>query len=451
MAGNQDPAKIVSLQVKNTCKIKAFSSRFEDGLNVIGGENQQGKTTILKIMQWLIQGGRAKPSNPKRDGSVNDPEAELILTNGCRVQMNGKNNTIKVTDPSGKTGGVTLLKNMFSDFALDIPSFMNVSSTEKVKRILKEKGVDEAYSKILQEETKVYNDRTAIGRIADEKKKYAGGLEYDDAAGDQLKSVQEILNKKSEILSRNNENQRARNDLENLKGKSVSIAESINHKSQQIQELQKQLAELEQQKTQVDQSIAGAMNDVAELQDQDTAELESEIENIEVFNSRVRKNLEYVKASDEAKEYKSQYDGLTERLEQVRKQKTALLDGLNMSLSGLEIVDGDLIYNGQRWDGMSGSEQIMVSVAVAKAINPNVGFVLLDKLEQMDKRTLKQFGDWVRENGLQVIAVRVSDGDECQIIIEDGGIAKTSLPEIQDYSTTNNSPVEEEPEDEEDF
>ena len=45
---------------------------------------------------------------------------------------------------------------------------------------------------------------------------------------------------------------------------------------------------------------------------------------------------------------------------------------------------------------------------------------MLDKLEQMDIDTLNEFGDWLKSEGLQAIATRVSTGSECSIIIEDG-------------------------------
>ena len=48
--------------------------------------------------------------------------------------------------------------------------------------------------------------------------------------------------------------------------------------------------------------------------------------------------------------------------------------------------------------------------------------MLLDKLEQMDLNTLQQFSAWLESEGLQAIATRVSTGDECAIIIEDGTV-----------------------------
>lgn len=43
-----------------------------------------------------------------------------------------------------------------------------------------------------------------------------------------------------------------------------------------------------------------------------------------------------------------------------------------------------LTYKGYRWDNMSGSEQLKVASAIVRKLNPKCGFVLLDKLEQMD-------------------------------------------------------------------
>ena len=69
---------------------------------------------------------------------------------------------------------------------------------------------------------------------------------------------------------------------------------------------------------------------------------------------------------------------------------------------------------------MSGSDQLRVSTAIIRRLNPECGFVLLDKLEQMDTETLREFGEWLEAEGLQAIATRVSTGDECSVIIEDG-------------------------------
>ena len=75
---------------------------------------------------------------------------------------------------------------------------------------------------------------------------------------------------------------------------------------------------------------------------------------------------------------------------------------------------------------MSGSDQLKVATAIVRKLNPQCGFVLLDKLEQMDLQTMQEFGAWLESQGLQAIATRVSTGDECSIIIEDGTVVGKS-------------------------
>ena len=126
------------------------------------------------------------------------------------------------------------------------------------------------------------------------------------------------------------------------------------------------------------------------------------------------------KAEDDALDYKNQYNALTIEIDKTRKEKTDLLQSAELPLPDLSVKDGELIYKGQQWDNMSGSDRLKVSTAIVRKLNPKCGFVLLDKLEQMDRQTLNEFGQWLEQEGLQAIATSVSTGEECSIIIGDG-------------------------------
>ena len=89
-------------------------------------------------------------------------------------------------------------------------------------------------------------------------------------------------------------------------------------------------------------------------------------------------------------------------------------------MEGLSVSDNELTYNGFTWGDMSSSEQLRVATAIVRKLNPECGFVLIDKLEQMDIDTMNEFGKWLENEGLQAIATRVSTGDECSLIISDG-------------------------------
>ncbi|MNI93001.1 hypothetical protein D3C73_1508820 [compost metagenome] len=50
----------------------------------------------------------------------------------------------------------------------------------------------------------------------------------------------------------------------------------------------------------------------------------------------------------------------------------------------------------------------------------------------MDMDSLNEFGAWLEQEGLQAIATRVSTGEECSIIIEDGYVAGQEGIQLQD-------------------
>ena len=184
--------------------------------------------------------------------------------------------------------------------------------------------------------------------------------------------------------------------------------------------MRNQLARKEADLEEAEKNLQTALMSAEGLQDESTAELEASIADIEEINRKVRANLDKDKAEDDAREYRRQYEALSEKIEETRKAKTALLESAELPLPELSVRDGELIYKGQQWDNMSGSDRLKVSTAIVRKLNPKCGFVLLDKLEQMDLQTLNEFGQWLEQEGLQAIATRVSTGEECSIIIEDG-------------------------------
>ena len=193
-------------------------------------------------------------------------------------------------------------------------------------------------------------------------------------------------------------------------------------------QLEQTLAQLVKEQTEVNESLYTARKSAENLQDESTAELEASIRSIEETNQKVRANLEKARAEDEAAQYASDYDKLTEAITQKRADRMALLNGADLPLPELSVEDGALTYKGKHWRDMSGSDQLRVAAAIVRRLNPDCGFVLLDKLEQMDMTTLTEFGRWLEAEHLQAIATRVSTGSECQIIIEDGMVKDAEPP-----------------------
>lgn len=415
--------KINRLEIENVKRVRAVSLEpASSGLTVIGGKNGQGKTSVLDAIAWALGGDRYRPGIAQRTDSTLPPNIHIVMNNGLIVERKGKNSDLKVIDPNGNKSGQQLLNSFVEQLALDLPRFMQSSDKEKADTLLKVIGIGDRLAALDRSEQERYNRRRTVGQIADQKEKFAKEQTYYPDAPMEPVSAGELIRQQQAILARNGENQRKRFIVDELHQQIMVQQQQAEHIKAQIARLLEAQKEAEAKLSKAQADYAIAQRSTLDLHDESTEELERNIQQIDEINRKVRANLDKHKAEDDAKDYRRQYDELTVEIDALRTQKTGLLQSAELPLPGLTVEDGILKYNGFPWDGMSGSDQLKVATAIVRKLNPLCEFVLLDKLEQMDVDTLRDFSQWLEREGLQAIATRVSTGDECSIIIEDGNV-----------------------------
>lgn len=422
--------KINKLEIENVKRVKAVMIEpTANGLTILGGNNNQGKTSVLDSIAWALGGNKFKPSKPTREGSMNPPSLRVELSNGLIVERKGKNSDLKVTDPAGGRAGQQLLDSFVEEFALNLPKFMESTPKEKAATLLRIIGVGDKLYALDNQKSQLYNERLTIGRIADQKKKFAAEQpQYPEAPND-LVSIADLITQQQTILARNGENAQKRLNQEKIKNE-------LHQSEARLAQLKEALAaeEAVHEKLMGDYIIAN--KSIEDLVDESTAEIEQSIANIEEINRKVRANLDKAKAEEDAAEFAAKYEALSVEIQKVRDKRSQLLESADLPLPGLSVEDGELVFEGQKWDNMSGSQQLRISTAIVRKLKPDCGFVLLDKLEQMDLPTLTEFGQWLESVGLQAIATRVSSGEECQIIIEDGYVKSDTVTPFQNPAPT---------------
>lgn len=420
--------KITSFEAENVKRVKAVQlSPAADGLTVIGGRNNQGKTSVLDAIAWALAGNKRRPSAAKREGAAGEPFMKVELSNGLVVERKGEAGRLKVTDPAGGKSGQALLDGFVEQLALDLPRFMAMGDAQKADELLKIVGVGDELAELEAKEEADYNRRLAIGQMAKQKRGAAEELpSYPDAPAEPV-SASELIREQQAVLARNGENQRKRQEASRIARDLATAQEELKRLEARAEEhrnrWQETLGNCDAQAILIgdlERDLETARKTAEQLRDESTAEIEASIAAIDEVNAKVRANAAKAAAEAEAAELEGQYDDLTAAIERTRADKRRLLEGAGMPLPGLSVDAGRLAYNGRLWDSMSGSDQLKVATAIVRKLKPDCGFVLVDKLEQMDPQTLAEFGAWCEAEGLQVIGTRVGTGDECSIVIEDG-------------------------------
>ena len=420
--------KINRLEFENIKKIRAVSLEpSKNGLTVIGGKNAQGKTTILDAIAWTLGGNKFKPSEPKRDGSMVAPILKVELSNGLIVERTGKNSDLKITDPSGEKAGQKLLDSFISELALDLPKFLNSSNKDKARTLLEVIGVEKELAELELKENDLYHQRRAVGKIKEQKKNIADGMDYFPEVEDSDPlSVSDLIERQQRILAKNSENRKQRLELEEMRKDYSRANDDLDDLKKKIEELQAIYSGKKDDLDSLAKNISAKEEVVSGLKDESTLELENSIANVEELNNKITTNINKSEAIKEAEELENQYNSISNELEETRQKKFELLENADLPLPDLSVIDGELAYKDSKWDCMSGMERLKVATAIVRRLQPECGFVLVDELEKFDEEELINFGKWAEDEGLQIIATRVSSGEECSIIISDGYIEENN-------------------------
>lgn len=424
--------KITKLELENVKRVRAVEiTPAQTGLTTIGGKNCQGKTSILDAITYALGGEKYRPSNLQREGSSAEANIRLTMSNGLIVERSGKNAALKVIDPSGARAGQRLLDSFVEELALNLPKFMGMKNDEKARVLLSILGIEDQLKAIDAEEKAAYDERTMQGRIADQKEKYAAEMpEWHDVPEEPMTPAA-LVAESQQIMARNAARANARANIDQMVQEEKAAWEKVKAKEQRIAEINDMLSQAEKEYS-VALAEAEAINATIELAnaipidaDESTAEIERKLAELEEINGKVRANSDKQKAIDDAENARQKYIVLTAKVEEVRAKRRKLLESVKLPLPGLGVENGELVYNGQKWDCMSGMEQVKVAAAIIRQRKPECGFILLDKLEAFDLEQLSALSEWLKSENLQAIATRVSTGEECSIIIEDGLVAAT--------------------------
>lgn len=411
--------KLETLLIRNFKRVTLAEVEFsQSGVNIIGGANGQGKSTFLHAIAYALGGAKYSPTNPH---NANAGGATAVirakLSNGIEVERSGKSSTLKVV-VDGKKGNQATLNDFLNEFALDVQTFMRASDKDKAKLLIKHMGIGDKLEALTEKEKRLFDERTIVNGDAKRKRQLADGLpRYDQAPGERV-DVSELIKRERQLSAENREHEARVAKAEEIKRAGIN-------KRAEIEELQRKLdaakAELEVLKAQ----YTGTITEIEMFTPHDTSAIEEQIKNSESLNMMYEANVKAEQAELEAKAVEKEAQSLTDNINEVREQRSALMDSIQMPLPDLAINEGELVYQGQRWDCMSGSQKLKVATAISRAFKPECGFVLVDELEQMDWKTIQEFDAWAKAEGIQIIGAMVCDedkGGENVIIIEDGRV-----------------------------
>lgn len=430
--------KILKIQIHNFLKLTAFKTGKLGKLNKITGDNEVGKSSVLKAIKEAFKSSGVDPQLIHLDGD----KAEIVveLDENVLIQRNitATANTVKVTiNGQPANSPQAWLNRLLGPFNFDPTAFFLADEKERRTRLLAaipfkithdqvlsllpgELGLCDAdfssvdFNKhgleaLAAMQKIVYERRHEIGLDVTRQKK---SIEQDKIdlgptpdvskfkGFDLQAAIKELGNRKIQIESHRKDDE----IIATLRRQAQDKAEEIERLKRQLIQAESELAELRQRGTEL---VAKIGNFVAP----DLAGLETQIGEYHSYQ-KVLNRLEDIQRREGQLEKSSvlynALDGLHGALTMDIPRK--ILAGMKLPVRGLEIKGEEILVDGIGLDKLSTSRQMRFSLEIARALAGDLKIICIDRFESLGEDARKTFEAEAKADEFEYFIAQVTGG-----------------------------------------
>lgn len=381
-------SRVIRLQAQNIKGLVAVDITPDPHMVVVTGPNGAGKSSVLDCLVMGLKGGRDIPEEPIRSGEDKggiqlDLDDYVVVRNFTK-----KGNYLKVyaKDRTSINSPQALLDTIVGAVSFDPLEFSRGESKWQRQMLLDLAGVDT--SQLDNQYANLYEERTLVGREVKRLQGVLSGLPYDDTASKEEVSVTTLSEKLQKAMGYNAKLQAYQKEVNNL-------VEEMDGIERQIHELENRLMETRVRLAEKRAKIQGR-----ELID--TNPIVQSIKQAEETNKRVAVNKKYTEVLALLGEADNEHHALTEKLEGITLEKQSLLSETKMPIRGLAVTDDSVLYNGIPLKQASDGEKLMIGVAVAMALNPEVRVIRITDGSLIDSTNFKRLEKLTKDKDFQV-------------------------------------------------
>lgn len=396
--------KIIELAAENFKRLKAVDITPDAHMQVIGGRNAQGKTSVLDAI-WLALGGGGASKATKRPVRDGEASASVRLDLGDLIverRWKGDKTTLAVTAADGAkySSPQAMLDSLVGRLSFDPLEFTRLSAREQVSALLDLVDIDVDLDAMAEQRQRLYDERTQMGRDA---KALGEPPAVDESLPAEERSASELLASISEADAGN----RAR----------LSLIEQRTQTAQAVENARRALEDAEAAYAAAVEAAKSAPPSV------DTDAMRAELNGVEESNRAIRENNRRREVLAQIAFKRGEYDALTAKIAKLDDTRTKALAAAQFPVDGLGFDDDGVTYNGVPFSQASSAEQIRVSLAMAMALNPKLKVIRILDGSLLDDESMALIADMAKGADYQVLIERVGNADEGAVIIEDGQVA----------------------------
>lgn len=425
------PMRIVSLKANDVLRLQAVEIAPDGNIITLGGNNAQGKSSVMDSIMMALGGKRYTPTEPIRRGAK---KASITLNIGEYVverNITAKSDSLKVTSPDGASqfkSPQTLLDGLFTTIAFDPIAFSRIDPKRQAEQLRDLVGLD--FGDLDAKRRDVFDARTIVNRDGKALSARVEAAPHHDDAPETEVSVVALSDKLDEMRVRIDKNEQARRNADAVRSVALEAARAVSACEANIKELKTQLQDsLDElgdrrlEESNAKDAAVGAAEKADALTDPDPEPVRQQIRDAEATNRKARENATRAALLVELEQQREKSRKLSDQLKAIDDDKAGKLAAAEFPVDGLGFDDDGVTYQELPFAQASTAEKLRVSVAIGIAQNPKLRVLLVRDGATLDANGLKLLAEMAAEHDCQIWLEDNRTTDPAAVMIEDGRIA----------------------------
>lgn len=413
--------KIVALDSENVKRLKAVHIEPDGSLVLIGGKNEQGKSSVLDSIAYALGGKDLIPTRPLRDGAESGK---------VRVQLDGPG--LVVTRTFTEAGGGTLrvenaegavyrspqrmLNELVGALTFDPLAFANAKPREQLEMLRQVVGLD--FSEHDRERQAVYDARREVNRDVKRLEGAVQSMPYHEDAPEAEVSAAALADELQAAEA-------SETAVRSAEGNVAGAEQALSDTDEEIADLERKLHVARETRERRAGYVEEAKKALGTRRSEvvESEPIRERLRAVDEQNRLHRENAERAARKAELEERRTKSAEQTKRLEELDAEKERRLAEAPFPVEGLGFAAEGVVFKGVPFEQASGAERIQVSVAMGLALNPRCRVLLIRDGSLLDEEHLRLVAKLAEEKDAQVWIERVGDRDASAVVIEDGQVA----------------------------
>ena len=480
------PQKLIRIRVENLEKVQVAELVFPEDSPIVeissGGENAQGKTSLLKAFDLLRKGRAGLGRDPVHDGE-DEAFVSVELTDyliESTVSYDGKVGTrIEPKDGSPVQTTRDIIKELFKGkdgkiVDIDPQAIRDKNSIDKFRLAMQLTGKESEIDALTEQYDILYQKRTTANQLFVESFNQLKGLvKPDPDLPEQEIPASELTAELQAIQKLELRKQSAQSTVERLKADLVhdvktkkdaaqvkvdstvkelaGVEQDIKDKNEEIRQLEERLLQLKKQVQQIhnvhrqveidlgkaisehdaidvevdftaDPAITEAQAEYDSIAVPDSKEIEAMIEANKVKNEKIRSAKAYREKFQLNKDRKAEHARIDKEMKDIEKQKIDILKNSELPVEGLSVDTRQKImtFNGRDVDQLSEAEALELYAMIQVEQHPGVPFFIIKSGSGIGKTIIDRLCQYALKRGAQGVIEKLEAGSLPGLVFVNG-------------------------------